>query len=210
MKTPQDLQEWKYHDYLTIREASYLVLGINPNDRMNPRDINYYDSAEIAKLFKASRDEIDKQHSLITNALCNAVDAKGMPSFDTDDFHSEPKIATDDLIPWLEKHNIDAPFFSNENPAQKPIERPEYRTHMITVMYDVIERYYGENYDPTNRESVTTGGAVIEWIRANFNSSDGTGEPLSFTEAKAIDTMTRPDHVRKPQAKKTRLNPSRD
>jgi len=199
MKEPENLHQWKCRDYLTVDEAVCLALGEEPSNYTHDHLL----ATEAPEIY-ASYDSIEG-FNLLSSGLQNAIEAKGIPTIMTGnvgDAYREEKISVADLIPWLEKHNIDAPFFIHENPAPKPTKRPEYQTHMMKVMYDVIERYYGENYDPDNRDSVTSGPVVQKWLVENYERSDGSGKPLSGVEASAIDAMTRPDQIRHRKTKK--------
>jgi len=198
MEEAENLQQWKYRDYLTGDQAICLALGEEPDgythDRRLASDLPevyaYYHSIESFEMLRGS--------------LQNAIDAKGIPSImtgDVGDLYRETQVAVTDLIPWLEKHNIEAPFFRSKDTRKlQPAKRPEYHTHMMGIMYDVIDRYYGENYNPHDNSSVFSSEAVKKWIKDHLRSSDG--EKLSDREAGAIDMLTRPDHIRKPLSKK--------
>ena len=186
--TPDDLSHWENCEHLNFFDAVCLALGKNPHC--------------FCLLVEETKENPQHPYHSIKgfDKLANALDhssVKRLPSGP-----HEGLINVDSFVTWLEKHNIDAPFFSNEAPIPKPVKRPEYSTHMIKIMYDVIERYYGENYDPNNRDSVSSGPAVQKWITENYERSDGSGEPVSGVEARAIDTMTRPDDIRRPKTKK--------
>jgi hypothetical protein len=84
-------------------------------------------------------------------------------------------------------------YFSSmgSNVKAEVIEKPEYQTPLMVIMYATIKRYYGENYDPNDRDSWTKQTDVIGWIRKKYS--------LSEAKAKAIEKMTRPDKSIYPQ-----------
>ena len=175
------LDFWKFREYLTIDEVTYLALGCDPEN------CNYLP---------------DGWHAL-NKVLLEAADPNQYP-FDSiavvdkdAAFSGESLLTVFHLEEWFKSKKLLPPFFFPEETDQQPVatkSKPAYQTRLMSIMYETINRYYGENYDPNDRDSVPLKSVVIDWLRDTYSPSG--------IEAQAIDMMTRPDHVRKPQGKK--------
>ncbi|NOQ76189.1 MAG: hypothetical protein GQ475_00065 [Methylococcaceae bacterium] len=177
---------WKLKKWLTIEDAAGLVVADEPS-----------------KAQMGNKDEWDAIHGVLSEALrdggLSAEDIKQPPEMDIGPFdhvYNQTLVRASALTEWFVKNNFHSDFFNPDTSEQTVITKPklEYQTRLMSIMYDTIERYYGDNYDPDDRDSVPRQVDVIEWLVTNYS--------LSEVEAKAIDKMTRPKQLRNPQGKK--------
>jgi hypothetical protein len=102
--------------------------------------------------------------------------------------HSDDFLIRQAAIPeWLNSKGIESEYFSSlDRPfTTDVIARPEYQTELMLIMYDTIERYYGNNYDLNDSDTAPKQTDVIGWIMEKYS--------ISEAKAKAVDKMTRPD-----------------
>ena len=102
-------------------------------------------------------------------------------------------LKTEEIKRWLNAKELKPSFFyPDENTKESgSIKNQEYQTRLMSIMYDTVDRYYGENYDPNDRDTVPKQVNVIEWLEYTY--------ALSNAEARAIDKLTRPEQGKPPQ-----------
>jgi len=178
-----NLEFWSLREWLTIDEATYLALGCDPSNK------NY------------CPDGWEGLSSVLYEAVANS---DGF-TFDsrTVDFKEEGLNVDKTLIKvsaikeWFQLKKMENAFFNREKKESintEEIVRPEYRSRLMTIMYETINRYYSKNYDPNDRDTVTKQTDLVEWLETTYS--------LSNAEARAIDKMTRPEQSISPQGKK--------
>jgi hypothetical protein len=64
----------------------------------------------------------------------------------------------------------------------------KHSTKLLSLVEAVIVRYYGNNFDPTNRETWPTQEAIKSWLKSEHGLSD--------REAMSVDIIARPDNIR--------------
>jgi len=208
------LKFWQLREWLTIHEAACLALNCNPsNTDYEPNGWKGFYSAlgEAVELDMQTEYECDKALDVVvshdtryhTNLIFSVSTVKGYELGHFEDFGQpqidDANIKVTAIKEWLVLKDIKPPFFFPEDVKQQTIitkSKPEYQTHLMTIMYKTINRYYGENYDPNDRDSVPKQTNVIQWLRETY-------PPLSEAEAKAIDKMTRPEQSKSPQGEIT-------
>lgn len=214
---------WQLKEWLTIYEASCLALDCDPsNTDREPKGWKGFYSAlsEAVELDIAAEDEYEKAIEEIYPPSCeedenifdtlaerynkiifSSLNVRGYKLGQHEDFGfpsiNDANIKITSIKEWLNLKSFQPHFFSPEEPekqTKKEEYRPEYQTYLMSIMYDTIKRYYGENYDPNDRDSVPNQIRLIAWLRDTYSLSD--------PEAKAIDKMLRPEQVKRPQGKK--------
>lgn len=63
-----------------------------------------------------------------------------------------------------------------------------HSTKLLKIQKKVLDRFYGTQFDITNRDTWTNQSVIVDWLITEFN--------LSKREAEAIDLVTRPDAAR--------------
>jgi hypothetical protein len=98
---------------------------------------------------------------------------------------------------WLVANNIESDFFCPKEDSLQRVRttsRTQYQTRLMEIMYETIERYYGENYDPNDRDTVTKQDVVVAWLMLEHS--------LSKRSAEAIDIIIRPEQFKSPKGRK--------
>jgi len=212
---------WKLKESLTIHEASSLALGCDPakvKEVSEPKgwrgcysalvdavksdiDQEFENDREIKELrieFDQDFDMIDslieRNKSLIfISNVVKGYDLKYVTDFGPGDIDSA-EIKVSAIKKWFDLRGIRPAFFFSEEPEHQTPTRnknPNYETLLMSIMYATIDRYYGENYMPDERDTVPLQTTVVEWLIGNYS--------LSKSEAMAIDKMTRPNRSRHPK-----------
>jgi hypothetical protein len=203
------LQFWRLREWLSIYEASVLACGEDPS-------LNYVETSSDIKACKnqglsykhgmpvgfdafsrALIDDVKKDsHAFYltdddTDVVFKVVQNNGrIPS----DISLHAKLKAIDIKRWLNIKGIKPAFFFPESEDELiTASRPTYQTHLMSIMYKTIDRYYGENYDPNERETAPKQVDVIDWLKETFS--------LTGRQADAIDVLTRPNHVKSPKSK---------
>jgi hypothetical protein len=214
------LEFWRLREWLTIHEASCLALGCDPNIRdEEPIGWKGFYSAlgEAVVIDMKTEYEYDKALDIVLspdtryytiyqglldrkdNLIFSESTVKGYELGQLEEFSPPPidevNIKVTAIKEWLTLKSIKPPFFFPDEPEQQTvISKPEYQTRLMSIMYETINRYYGENYDPSDRDTVPNQIRLIAWLRDTYSLSD--------PEAKAIDKILRPEQVKRPQGKK--------
>jgi len=203
------LQFWFLKESLSIYQAAVLACGEDPS-------LNYVETASDLEGYmihglphkqgmpsgfdafsQALIDDVkkDSRASLFTEdgseMVFKEVQSNGRnPS----DINIHTTLRVTDIRQWLTSKGIKPPFFFPEAEGDlTATSRPTYQTHLMSIMYETIERYYGENYDPNDRDTVPKQVNVIEWLKETYS--------LTGRQADAIDVLTRPAHVKSPKSK---------
>jgi hypothetical protein len=183
----QGAQIWKLLDQLFIGHACLLALGFDPHDApgvsMMRKPVGY------SGLYEAIVQDIGKVEK-----------GDSSPVLSISDFHFTQSgtfytyiIKQSAFKAWLEERRFKSEYFDTSNAVQKPIINTNHKTSLMMVMEETINRYYGDQYDPSNKDSLSSQKDVVEWLMSHKN--------LSKREAEAIDIVTRPDNARKPKGK---------
>lgn len=75
--------------------------------------------------------------------------------------------------------------FASKPKMHSPACQRKHNTKLLELIDEVINRYYGENFELTDRDSWPKQIDVIEWLRSTYS--------LSERLALAVDLVTRPD-----------------
>lgn len=78
-------------------------------------------------------------------------------------------------------------FDEKSLPQASRTTRP-YQTRLLGYVDEVIERYYGEGFDPSNRDTWNKQDVIVEWLMDTYK--------LSKRAARAIAVVTTPDSAR--------------
>jgi len=189
------LQFWTMKDWLTIYQATMLACGEDPSlDEIGNTTTGIpvgYDAFHQALIDDVKKDSTnwfleEDDPDVIFNNIKN--DHNRIRS----DIRLDTQLQVTDIKRWLSKKGKKPAFFFPEEIDKPHIEvNVGYQTRLMTIMYTVINRYYADNYDPDNRDTVPKQVDVIEWLVTNYSLSD--------VEAKAIDKLTRPERSKSPK-----------
>jgi hypothetical protein len=189
---------WKLRTSLTIDEATYLALDCDPYDNFRPVGWGALNKAliEAVRLHFKLYGSNDKKSLDIGTIIFK-------PTHCLDTYALEDSINGDTLLDtiqyklWFRKNKFNCEFFSKEeNTLEKQDKQffSKHNTRLMNITNDVLSRYYGENYDPQDRDTIPSQAIVIDWLKDTYS--------LSGREAQAIDIITRPDIARSPKGKK--------
>jgi len=201
------LQFWFLKESLSIYQAAVLACGEDPS-------LNYVETASDVEgcmiqglpyehgmpsgfdaFSQALIDDVKKDSRALlftdddSEMVFKEVQSNGRnPS----DINVRTTLRVSDIRQWLTRKGIKPAFFFPEADGDITISsRPNYQTYLMSLMYKTIDRYYGENYDPNDRDTIPKQVNVIDWLVTNYSLSD--------VEAKAIDKLTRPERSKRPK-----------
>jgi hypothetical protein len=180
------LKFWKLKEWLTADQAAHLISDRDPCEYWHASWQPIYEALNLA-YEKHCHIRDDKRETDIKpyEGIFTPVNIKTIFGRvgRIDDF----EIRQAAIPEWLSSNGIESDYFSLLDYPVKTevIARPEYQTALMVIMYATIERYYGENYDPDDRDTVPKQIDVIGWIRKKYS--------ISEARAKAVDKMTRPN-----------------
>jgi hypothetical protein len=170
-----NLKIWKLKKYLTLEEAASLALDIIPQDKKIV-DEDYKSMlsvlVEALNMKEFSEDSI-KQPPHIDVSIYSHV------SYET-------KIAIPELQKWFAKQNFHSEFFNNNlaESNQTNLSETNYTTKLMKIMNKAIHRYYGENFDHSDKDTHPKQEHIVAWLRAEFS--------LSQRQAEAIEIIIAP------------------
>lgn len=163
------LQFWVLKEWLTIYQAAMLACGEDPSldeggDPIAATPVGY-DAFHQALLDDVKKDNLEQMVGDVPDAIFKEI---------KNDYRSRPiiKLNTElkvtDIKQWLTRKGIKPPFFFPEDEGDiTTTSRPIYQTHLMSLMYKTIDRYYGENYDPNDRDTVPKQVNVTDWLETN-------------------------------------------
>ena len=184
------LKFWKAKEWLTIHEIAHLVIGSDPTERAE-------EPAGWRAIYDALGLNLEEYHKIKGS---NEIFPKDPDSFngiftevnirknDGEGANFSPYLIKQSVIPeWLNSIGLESDYFAClvGNVKAEVMARPEYQTELMRIMYKTIERYYGENYVPDDRDSWPKQVNVIGWLEVTYS--------LSGAKAKAVEKMIRPD-----------------
>lgn len=207
-----NLQFWRKVEWLSIYDAALLLCDVNPSTKFasNKHDMEilelegeFYsvgmpEAFESAKALLLNHVKADQKFSSENNddgVLFKEI--KFREDIVSDEINAITEIRMVDVVAWFVKNDFESDFFSVQADNlghKKNLAKPEYQTELMTIMYETIKRYYGEQYDPDDRDTVSRQDNVVSWLKKEY--------ALSGAQAKAIDKMTRPHRATSPNGKK--------
>ena len=177
------LRYWKLREWLSIDEATSLALGHDPS--LTVSNLYGWDG-----LNRALYEAVSKSDGFTFD--CNTVDFQG-----SNLNSSNTLLKVTAIEEWFRLKKMINVYFNPDKTAEhikKEAFRPEYQTKLMSIMYETINRYYSENYDPNDRDRAPLQANVFEWLKETY--------AVTHPEAQAIDKMTRPQNPKSPQGKK--------
>lgn len=198
-----------YRKWLTLHEVACLVHETNPEDNWLPDGysamlslLNEAVTQDLIALEKISddisfdldpiafwHDDISIEQceqigiffgSYLTRQHCSCMrDGKKIISVD-----SGVIVHVNELKRWFNSINLKPRFFfadSELTPKNNTISHSNYRTKRMDIIDRAIARYYGENFDISDKDSYPKQDQIIDWLRSEFSLSD--------IEARAIEKI---------------------
>jgi len=207
------LQFWTLREWLTLHEAASLICDDDPSVTFisSADEAAALDLSGTAYVIGLASDGYDAMYGALKEAVEMGLDTEfrqgkqkivqpsaaiftpmTVKNYDlsTGDIH-EAQIEVIAIKKWLTMKEIQPAFFFPEQAEQQVKSKSDYQTRLMSIMYATIDRYYGDNYEHDNSDTVPKQVDVIEWLVTNFSLSDA--------KAKAIDKLTRPDHSKSPK-----------
>ena len=201
--TGQTDSAWKVVEFLYFHQACLLALGFDPNNDNTGRGSTNHplgytaiyqaiveDVSSVLQIANGVDGDLEKMESVLNRSDIIQPDKGNRYT----EFY---RIRQSAFKNWIENKRFESEYFLTEDKGKKTVVgrfKPEYQTRLMAIMYETINRYYGENYDPNDRDSVTKQADLVEWLETTYS--------LSNAEARAIDKMTRPEQSKSPQGKK--------
>lgn len=112
---------------------------------------------------------------------------------------SSTPLKLEELFAWFNSKNLRPEFFfpSDDNKLiTSAVDTNSYKhsTSLLSILNLTINRYYGDNYDPNDKDTIPKQRDVVDWLM--------TIHSLSKRQAEAIDIITRPETLKNSKAKK--------
>lgn len=203
-----DFQFWRKVEWLSIHEAALLLCDVNPSINLaaNKFEEELYDlegefyisgmpaafeSGEQLLIRDIKRDQAAIEQGVTTDVVFKEVQFRDDTSTD---INGGTKIKIEAVTKWFQENNFESDFFTvqaKNTGVKKVVHKPEYKTRLMEIMDETIAKFYGENFDPDYPDTHPRQEDIIEWLRANYKSTNTPGEPLSGAEAQTIAQMIR-------------------
>ncbi len=207
-----NLQFWRKLEWLSIYDAALLLCDVNPSNNfaLDKNDIEIYElerkfytvgapeafeSALTLLLDHVKKDQQSLSSQPSDETIFKEVQFKNGHA--SGGINPSTEVRMKSLIDWYVKNEYDSDFFTVQAEKyghEKKPTKPEYQTKLMSIMYETIERYYGENYDPDNPDTISKQRDIEDWLQETYS--------LSGRQADAIYVLTKPDHHKNPQGKK--------
>ena len=179
------LQFWRLKEWLSIYQAAVLACGEDPSNNYvetahdvqgcmihglpyeygMPSGFNAFSSALIDYVQKDSylSGITDDDRDVVFKDIRNNGRA---PS----DININTELKVIDIKRWLNIEGIKPDFFFPELDEEQIItSRTTHQTDLMSIMYKTIDRFYGENYDPNNRDTFTKQEYITGWLKDEFS-----------------------------------------
>lgn len=208
----EKLKFWRLEEFVSLHQACMLAVGLDPyeeHDFHGWKDLKA--PANYAKIYHELDDLIHKEYFYTVSKVTTESDSE---QSDTEIYppnhifwpHNVIFEGTSELVgvrqatvkKWLASKGIDCPYYSaldidedEKDVILKP--RGKHTTRLLGILDLVIERYYGDGYEPNDKDTITKQIVIVEWLQEKYS--------LSKREAEAIDIITRPEIARRPKGK---------
>lgn len=199
------LDFWRQNGMFTIEQISILTIGGNPTDVKFIESHREEISVIEGKLVKCVVTELEELKRLHTagykdNVLEDACSDFGMIFYSSlrenylssstgvllhSSIHSI-ELYVSEINKWFKSMEMKPIFFFPEADRDKLRidEESKHQTRLMTIMDETINRYYGENFAPEDKDSYPVQTEIIEWLEKNY--------ALSGRRAEAIEVIIGP------------------
>jgi len=192
---------WRKNGMLTIEEVSILTIDGNPTDdkfiESNKKEISVVE-VKLLKCVMTELEELKRLHSagykdhlledacsdfgmifyrsLRENYLSPSTGTLLCPSIES------IELKVNEIKMWFKSIEMKPIFFFPETDRDKLTidEHPKYQTKLMTIMYETINRYYGENFDQEDKDSYPRQKDIIEWLGENHSLTGRRAEAIEI------------------------------
>ena len=188
------LDLYRFRDYLTIHEVACLVDEMPPCSGLTSD--KYHPFVEL--ISEAVSRDLKIAHTFDEFGLLNSEDCDrykiffddyGTAETATSCFPITPKtisvtrdtrVSVKDLLRWFEFKGFKPAYFFPDAPKETVHHKQNYQTRLMKIMDIAIARYYGDNFDPENRDTYPKQDHVIEWLMSEFSLTRRKAESIEI------------------------------
>jgi len=175
-----DLSLWRAKEWLTLHQAASLSCGVDPSNANETEA-----PAGWHGIYEALLEELFDSPMIIASTLKPEDVILGRNGWQ-EPMPQECFVRQTAIGAWLDSKGIRPAYFFPNDEAAEPRPKHGYSTSLMDAVDAVVARYYGENYDPSNPDSIPRQAHVIEWLKETYS--------LSSRQAESVDIVARPRH----------------